>query len=51
MRIKNVAAALLLGFSTLGLSACATGLRTEVSRFQAMPAPQGQSFVVMPMRL
>ncbi|HEU4956515.1 MAG TPA: DUF4136 domain-containing protein [Sphingomicrobium sp.] len=49
MRINKVAAALLLGFSTLGLSACATGLRTEVSRFQAMPAPQGQSFVVVPM--
>jgi hypothetical protein len=32
----------------LGLSACATGLPTEVSRFQAMPAPQGQSFVVIP---
>ena len=31
-----------------GLSACATGLPTEVSRFQAMPAPQGQSFVVVP---
>jgi len=32
----------------LGLSACATGLPTEVSRFQAMPAPQGQSFAVVP---
>lgn len=31
-----------------GLSACATGLPTQVSRFQAMPAPQGQSFVVIP---
>ena len=31
-----------------GLSACATGLPTQVSRFQAMPAPQGQSFVVVP---
>ncbi|HEX8443989.1 MAG TPA: DUF4136 domain-containing protein [Allosphingosinicella sp.] len=30
----------------LALSACATGLPTQVSRFQAMPAPQGQSFVV-----
>lgn len=30
----------------LALSACATGLPTKVSRFQAMPAPQGQSFVV-----
>jgi hypothetical protein len=48
MRINKLAAAALLGISTLGLSACATGLRTHVSRFQAMPAPQGQSFVVVP---
>ncbi len=32
----------------LGLSACATGLPTQVSRFQAMPAPQGQTFVIQP---
>jgi hypothetical protein len=49
MRIKKLAAATLLGIAALGLSACATGLRTEVSRFQAMPAPQGQSFYIMPM--
>ena len=49
MRINKVAAAFLLGFSALGLSACATGLRTQVSRFQALPNPQGQSFVVVPM--
>ena len=49
MRIHKVAAAFLLGLSALGLSACATGLRTQVSRFQAMPNPQGQSFVVVPM--
>jgi len=30
----------------LALAACATGLPTQVSRFQAMPAPQGQSFVI-----
>lgn len=30
----------------LALSACATGLPTKVSRFQAMPAPQGQSFAI-----
>ena len=30
----------------LALSACATGLPTKVTRFQAMPAPQGQSFVI-----
>ena len=30
----------------LALSACATGLPTKVTRFQAMPAPQGQSFAI-----
>ena len=51
MRIKMLATAALLGVSALGLSACATGLQTRVSRFQAMPAPQGQSFVVVPMNV
>ena len=46
MRIKTIAAAVLLGVTALGLSACATGLRTQVSRYQAMPAPQGQSFFI-----
>ena len=32
----------------LALSACATGLPTQVSRFQAMPAPQGQTFIIQP---
>ena len=49
MRINTFAAAILLGASALGLSACATGFPAKVSRFQAMPAPQGQSFVVMPL--
>jgi len=30
----------------LALSACATGFPAQVQRFQAMPAPQGQSFFV-----
>ncbi|HEV2748584.1 MAG TPA: DUF4136 domain-containing protein [Allosphingosinicella sp.] len=30
----------------LALSACATGFPAHVSRFQAMPAPQGQSFYI-----
>jgi hypothetical protein len=30
----------------LALGGCATGLPTQVSRYQAMPAPAGQSFVV-----
>jgi hypothetical protein len=32
----------------LALSACQTGFATQVSRFNAMPAPQGQSFVIEP---
>ena len=49
MRINKFAAAVMLGASALALSACATGFPANVSRFQAMPAPQGQSFVVVPM--
>ena len=48
MRISKLAAAAFLGVASLGLSACANTLRTEVSRYQAMPAPQGQTFVVVP---
>lgn len=48
MRISKLAAAVLLGVSTLGLAACATGFPAQVSRYQAMPAPQGQSFFVVP---
>ncbi|WP_265563244.1 DUF4136 domain-containing protein [Sphingomicrobium arenosum] len=33
----------------LGLAGCATGLPTQVSRFQAMPAPTGETFAVIPM--
>jgi hypothetical protein len=47
-RIHKFAAAIALGASALGLAACATGLPTRVSRYQAMPAAQGQSFVVVP---
>ena len=48
MRINKIGAAILLGASALGLSACATGFPAKVSRYQAMPAPQGQSFFVVP---
>jgi hypothetical protein len=48
MRINKLAAAILLGASVLGLSACATGFPARVSRYQAMPAPQGQTFFVVP---
>jgi hypothetical protein len=48
MRINKLAAAALLGISALGLTACATGFNTQVSRYQVMPGPQGQSFAVVP---
>ena len=48
MRISKLAAAAMLGIAALGLSACAETLRTTVSRYQAMPAPQGQTFIVVP---
>ena len=48
MSLQKKLLALAAPVSLLALSACATGLPTEVSRFQAMPAPQGQSFVVVP---
>ena len=49
MRIKNLAAAAMLGAAVIGLSGCATGFPAQVSRFQMMPAPAGQSFFVVPM--
>jgi hypothetical protein len=48
MRIRQFAAAVALGAAAIALSACATSLQTEVSRYQAMPAPQGQTFIVVP---
>jgi hypothetical protein len=48
MRIFKVAAAAMLGIAAVGLSACATTLDTRVTRYQAMPAPQGQTFAVVP---
>src|SRR5919107_101136 len=48
MRKNKLAAAALLGIPALGLAACAETLNTTVSRYQAMPAPQGQTFIVVP---
>jgi len=48
MSLQRKLLALAAPIALLGLSACAAGLPTEVSRFQAMPAPQGQTFVVVP---
>jgi hypothetical protein len=48
MRIRQLVAALALGTAAVALSACAEQLNTTVSRYQAMPAPQGQTFFVVP---
>lgn len=48
MRNFKLAAAAMLGVAAMGLSACAETLDTQVTRYQAMPAPQGQTFVVVP---
>src|SRR5947208_112925 len=48
MRIHKFAAAVSLGVAALALSACAESLNTTVSRYQAMPAPQGQTFYLVP---
>ena len=45
---KKIAAAAMVGAASIGLTGCATGLPAKVTRFQAMPAPQGQSFYVVP---
>ena len=47
MRIRKFTAALAVGVAALGLSACAESISTTVSRYQAMPAPQGQTFFVV----
>jgi hypothetical protein len=48
MRIRRFTALLALGVAAVGLSACAEQINTTVSRYQAMPAPQGQTFFVVP---
>src|SRR3954464_9951962 len=48
MRIRQLLATLALGTAAIGLSACAQQINTTVSRYQAMPAPQGQTFYVVP---
>ena len=48
MAVRKTLFALAAPLALLLLDACATGLPTQVQRFQAMPAPQGQSFVIEP---
>ena len=48
MRTSKIIGAAMLGAAAIGLSACAQSLNTTVSRYQAMPAPQGQTFYIQP---
>ena len=47
MRIHKLAAGAALGLAAFGLSGCATGLPTNVTRYSTA-IPQGQSFYVVP---
>lgn len=46
MRTKSLLP--MLAAASLSLAACATPFRADVARFQAMPAPQGQSYAIVP---
>ncbi len=46
MSVSKTLFVLVAPAALLTLSACATGLPTRVSRFQALPPPAGQSFVI-----
>ncbi len=46
MSLTRKVLALAAPVALLALSACATGFPAQVQRFQAMPAPQGESFYV-----
>ena len=48
MRIRQFAAAIAFGAASVALSGCAESITTTVSRYQSMPAPQGQTFFVEP---
>ncbi len=46
MLLKRIVIALAAPAALLATSACTTGFPAQVSRFQALPAPQGQSFII-----
>jgi len=46
--ISKLTGAALLGIGAVALTGCATGLPTQVTRYQALPAPAGQTFYVVP---
>lgn len=46
-RLSLRTALLAPALALMALSGCATGFRADVSRFQQMPVPQGQSFTIV----
>jgi hypothetical protein len=46
MSIKKSLAFIAAPVALLAIGGCTTGFPAQVSRFQAMPAPQGQSFII-----
>jgi len=46
MLLKKIVFSLAAPAALLATSACTTGFPAQVSRFQALPAPQGQSFII-----
>lgn len=46
-RVRSFAR-LMMPLALLSVAACATPFKAKVNRFQAMPAPTGQSFVIKP---
>ena len=46
MSIRKSLACIAAPLAILAVSGCATGFPAQVSRFQAMPAPAGQSFII-----
>ena len=46
MLLKKLALGLAAPVALLGLAGCQTGFPAQVQRFQALPAPPGQSFVI-----
>jgi hypothetical protein len=46
MSIKKCLASIAAPIALLTIGGCTTGFPAQVSRFQAMPAPQGQSFII-----
>ncbi len=48
MSLKKMILTFAAPVALLALGGCMTGFPAQVQRFQAMPAPQGQSFVIQP---